>query len=43
MSTLYRIQVNTQFIDKSTGDVIRAGSLFRTTDYGEVIKRLEDE
>ena len=33
MSTLYRIQVNTQFIDKSTGDVIRAGSLFKTDDF----------
>ena len=33
MSTLYRIQVNTQFIDKSTGDVIRAGSLFKTEDF----------
>ena len=29
----YRIQVNTQFIDKRTGDVVRAGSLFKTTDY----------
>ena len=33
MSTLYCIQVNTQFIDKSTGDVIRAGSLFKTDDF----------
>ena len=33
MSTLYRIQVNTQFIDKSTGDVVRAGSLFKTDDF----------
>ena len=32
MSTLYRIQVNTQFIDKDTGDVVRAGSIFKTDD-----------
>lgn len=29
----YRIQVNTQFIDKDTGDVVRAGSLFKTGDF----------
>lgn len=29
----YRIQVNVQFTDKETGQDVRAGSLFRTTDY----------
>lgn len=33
MSTLYRIQVNVQFTDKDTGKDVRAGSLFKTTDY----------
>ena len=33
MSVLYRIQVNTQFTDKETGQDVRAGSLFKTTDY----------
>ena len=29
----YRILVNTQFTDKETGETVRAGSLFTTTDY----------
>lgn len=29
----YRIQVNVQFTDKETGQDVRAGSLFKTTDY----------
>ena len=33
MSTLYRIQVTLQFTDKDTGEDVRAGSLFKTTDY----------
>lgn len=33
MSTLYCIQVNSQFTDKETGEDVRVGSLFKTTDY----------
>lgn len=33
MSVLYRIQVNVQFTDKDTGEDVRAGTLFKTTDY----------
>lgn len=33
MSIKYRIQVNVQFTDKETGETVRAGSLFMTTDY----------
>ena len=38
----YRIFVNVEFADKDTGDIIKAGTIFRTQDYGrakDIIRR----